>query len=220
MKKVTPPRALLSFVLVLAFAFAASAQGLVDSRSALSTFPDSQAVLFVNVKRLVGEALPKVLPAPAYQELLGGPMKIGFDVRSVDYAVAGVRFADPPAASGLPEFVVILKGSFNADALLALGRAGVGSQFNLQTRQETHAGRTVEIINVEKVMGGEPKEGEARKPSPYPEIAVAALDANTLVAGVPSYVRAAIDSVNGGQGQLRPALVELGAHDPQALWSL
>src|SRR5687768_7586737 len=220
MNKVTPPRALLSFVLVLAFAVAASAQGLVDSRSALSAFPDSQAVLFVNVKRIVGEALPRVLPAAEYRKLLAEPQKVGFDVRTVDYAVAGVRFTNPPAPGGLPEFVILLKGSFNADSLMALARVGLSSQKDLQARQESHGGHTVEIVNIEKMFGGEPKEGEPKKPSAYPEIALVALDANTLIAGVPAYVRAAIDSVGGGSGNLRAGLVDLGARDPQALWSL
>lgn len=220
MKKVTPPRTLLSFVLILAFAVAASAQGSVDSRHALSTFPDSQAVLFVNVKRVVGEALPRILPAAEYQKIIAEPQKLGFDVRTVDYAVAGVRFSNPSSPSGLPEFVVLLKGTFNADSLLTLARLGLNAQKELPWRQETHGGHTVEIIDIEKAMGGEPKEGEQKKPSPYPEIAIAALDANTLVAGVPAYVRATIDSVTGGQGQLRSGLVDLGARDPQALWSL
>jgi hypothetical protein len=219
MKNVTPQRAILSLFLTLVFAAAASAQGAFDSRSALSSFPDSQAVLYVNVKRMIGEALPRVLPAPAYKELLGGPQRIGFDVRTIDYAVAGVRFTDPSAPSGLPEFVVIVRGSFNADTLLALGRVGLSEQMKLQPRQESHGGRTVEIVNIEKLVGGEPKEGEQRKPAPYPEIAFAAADSNTLIAGVPAYVRAAIDSLGGGQGVLRSSLVDLGARDPQALWS-
>ncbi len=220
MKKVTPLRAMMSFVLTLAFAAVAGAQGLVDSRSALSTFPDSQAVLYVNVKRLVGEAMPRVLPAAEYQKLLAEPQKVGFDVRSVDYAVAGVRFNNAEAMGGMPEFVLLLKGTFNADSLLTLARVAMGTQKELQSRQETHGGLTVEIINIEKMMSGEPKAGEEKKPSPYPEIAVVALDSNTLVAGVPAYVRATIDSVGGGQGNLRASLVELGARDSQALWSL
>ena len=219
MKKMTPLRAILSFVLLLAFAAVSSAQGLVDSRRALSTFPDSQAVLFINVKRFVGEALPRVLPPAEYQKMLAEPQKVGFDVRGVEYAIAGVRFADPPSASGLPEFVVLLKGNFNADSLLALAKLGMSTQ-NLQSRQESYGSKTLEIVNVEKLMADEPKQGEERKPAPYPEIAAAALDANTLVLGVPAYVRATIDAAGGGQGQLRPALVNLATHDPQALWSL
>ncbi len=219
MIKVSPKRAALSFFFTLAFAAAASAQGLVDSRSALSSFPDSQAVLFVNVKRVVGEAMPRILPAAEYRKIIAEPQKVGFDVRTVDYVVAGVRFVNPPSQSGLPEFVVLIKGSFNADSLLALARLGLSPQKEIQTRQESHGGRTMEIVNIEKIIADELKEGEERKPVPYAELAFVALDSNTLVAGVPAYVRAAIDSVGGGSGNLRSSLVELGARDPQALWS-
>ena len=46
-----------------------------------------------------------------------------------------------------------------------------------------------------------------------------ALDSSTLVAGVPAYVRAAVDS-SGGRGALKASMIDLAAHDPQALWSL
>src|SRR3712207_8910778 len=57
-----------------------------------------------------------------------------------------------------------------------------------------------------------------RSPIPYPEVAVMALDANTLVAGVPAYVKAVVDAA-GGQGALKASMVDLAARDPQALWS-
>jgi hypothetical protein len=50
-------------------------------------------------------------------------------------------------------------------------------------------------------------------------VAVVALDANTLVAGVPAYVRAVADAAEG-RGALKPSMVDLAARDPQALWSL
>jgi hypothetical protein len=48
---------------------------------------------------------------------------------------------------------------------------------------------------------------------------VTALDSNTLVVGVPSYVKAAVDSTSG-RGGLNASMIDLAAHDPQALWSL
>ena len=46
-----------------------------------------------------------------------------------------------------------------------------------------------------------------------------ALDANTLVAGVPSYVKALVDAA-GGRGVLKSSMLDLATRDPQALWSL
>ena len=134
-----------------------------------------------------------------------------------------MRLSNPPPANKLPEFVVVVRGGFNADTMLALGRVAMGAQ-NLKSRQESYGSKTIEIIDLR--VPSKPAEGGAdgqppaqTNPMPYPEVAVVALDSNTLVVGVPAYVKAAVDSA-GGQGTLKPSLVELAAHDPQALWSL
>jgi len=236
MRKLLPARLLPSLALVFALAQAASAQAPapalppVDMRHALSALPDSQGVLFVNVRRLVNEVLPKLMPPAEYRKMLAEAKQVGFDARGVEYAAAAVRFTEPAPANGLPEFVVVIRGNFNADTLLALGRVVAGAQ-NVKTRSESYGGKTLEIIDLEAL--NKPKEsadpnaaaadgGEEKpkpKPMPYPEVAVAALDASTLVAGVPAYVRAAVDA-SGGQGGLKASMIDLAAHDPQALWSL
>ncbi len=224
MRKLLPARLLPSLALLFALAQAAPAQvaAPVDTRGALAALPDSQAVLFVNVRRIVNEMLPKLMPPAEYQKMLTEVQKVGFDARGVEYAAVAVRLADPPPASGLPEFVIVVKGNFNADTLLALGRVVAGAQ-NVKTRSETYGSKTLEIIDLQAL--GKPADGTAAeggdrpKPSPYPEVAVTALDSSTLVAGVPAYVRAAVDA-GGGRGALKPSMIDLAAHDPQALWSL
>ncbi|HJQ34719.1 MAG TPA: hypothetical protein VJ866_21400 [Pyrinomonadaceae bacterium] len=235
MRKLLPARLLPSLALVFVLAQAASAQAPapalppVDMRHALSALPDAQGVLFVNVRRLVNEVLPKLLPPSQYQKMLTEAKQVGFDARGVEYAAAAVRFTDPAPANGLPEFVVVIRGNFNADTLLSLGRVVAGAQ-NVKTRSETYGGKTLEIIDLEALNklkeGADPNaaaadggEGSKPKPMPYPEVAVVALDASTLVAGVPAYVRAAVDA-SGGQGGLKASMIDLAAHDPQALWSL
>lgn len=229
MRKLLPARLLASLALLFALAPAASAQVAtpVDTRAALAALPDSQGVLFVNVRRIVNEMLPRVMPPAEYQKMLSEARKVGFDARGVEYAAVAIRLADPPPANGLPEFVVVIKGNFNADTLLSLGRVVAGAQ-NVKTRSETYGSKTMEIIDLEAL--NKPKEdadpnapaeegGSKPKSMPYPEVAVMALDSSTLVAGVPAYVRAAVDA-SGGQGALKASMLELAAHDPQALWSL
>ena len=223
MSKPTPVRLLLPLALLFALAQAAAAQGPVDTRRALSTLPDSQAVLFINARRIVNEVLPKVMPPAEYQKMLGEAQKVGFDARGIEYIAVGARLADPPPANNLPEVVVVIRGNFNADTLLALGRVAVGAQPGVKSRSETYGSKTLEILDLQSTSkqpeGG--ADGEAPKPSPmpYPEVAVTALDSSTLVAGVPAYVKAAVDAA-GGRGGLRSSLIDLAAHDPQALWSL
>jgi hypothetical protein len=220
MSKSTPVRLLLPLALLFALAQAAAAQAPVDARAALSSMPDSQAVLFVNARRIVHEVLPKLMPPAEYRKMLAKAEQVGFDPRGLEFAAVGVRLADPPPANNLPEFVVVVRGSFNADTLLALGRVALGAQ-NMKSRQETYGSKTIEILDLQAM--NKPADGDAAgkppSPMPYPEVAVVALDSNTLVVGVPAYVRAALDSA-GGQGALKPSLVGLATHDPQALWSL
>jgi hypothetical protein len=228
MRKLNFARLLLPLALLHALASGASAQTHVDARGALSTFPDSQAVLFVDVHRIVNEVLPRVMTPAEYQKMLGEAKKVGFDVRGLQFAAAGVRFKDDAPAGTPPEFVLVVKGNFNADSMLALGKIMLAAQ-NLPSRTETYGSKSIEIIDTEAVaktmnkggMGEGDGSGEAPKPKPfpYPELAVTALDSNTLVAGVPAFVRAAVDA-SGGRGTLRQSLLGLAAQDSNAIWSL
>jgi hypothetical protein len=227
MRKLKPARLLLPLALVHALASAASAQTPTDARGALSTFPDSQAVLYVNAHRLVNDVLPRLMPPADYQKMLDDTKKVGFDVRGLQSAAVGVRFnADAPAGTP-PEFVLVVKGNFNADSMLALGKIMLAAQ-NMQSREETYGGKSIEIIDTAAIAksmgkggGSQGADGEPSKPMPmpYPEVAVTALDSSTLVAGVPAFVRSAIDSA-GGQGGLKPSLLSLATQDPNAVWSL
>jgi hypothetical protein len=182
-------------------------------------------VLYVNAHRIIHEVLPRVMPPAEYAKMLAEAQKVGFDARGIEYVTVGARLADPPPANNLPDFVVVIHGNFNADTLLALGRMAAGAQ-NVTPRRETYGSKTLEIIDLES-LNKKPEatdvpdgQGDAKpKPMPYPEVAVMALDANTLVAGVPSYVKSLVDAA-GGRGALKPSMIDLASRDPQALWSL
>lgn len=226
MSKLKPVRLLLPLALLFALTQTAAAQ--TDLRAALSGQPDSQAVLYINAHRIVNDVLPRVMPPADYAKMLSEAQKVGFDARGIDYVAISARLADPAPANNLPEFVVVIRGNFNADTLLSLGRVAAGAQ-NISPRSETYGSKTLEIIDLESLNkkpggtgSGTGEGGEAPpapKPMPYPEIAVMALDANTIVAGVPAYVRAVVDAA-GGRGALKSSMVDLAAREPQALWSL
>jgi hypothetical protein len=223
-----PARLLLSVALIVALSQLASAQTrdvsmfvpsqTQDARAALAAFPDSQAVLFVNARRIVNEMLPRVMPPADYQKMLAQAQKGGFDPRTLAYVAVGIRFADPAPANGVPEFVVVIKGGFNADTLLSLGRVALSAK-DVKAREESYGSKTIEVLDagtLEKIFGS----GNAQKPGlPYPEIGVTALDSSTIVVGVPAYIRAAIDA-SAGRGGLKASTLDLAARDPQALWSL
>ena len=228
MKRPIFPSIALVVCSILALASPATAQGLVDvqrTRQALSTFPDSQAVLFVNIQKIVREALPRFVPAKDLQKLHTEPQKLGFDVKGVEYAIVGVRLAEPAPPNGMPEFVLFLRGSFNADSLLALGRIALDSQGGKST-SESYGSRMIDIVDITSLDKKPESSGDgaaapaAPSSMPYKEIAVTTLDANTIVAGVPSYVKAAIDAAGAGQGRLDAGLIDLATRDENSLWSL
>ena len=220
MRKLSRASLLLPLALFFALPLSASAQTRVDVRGALASFPDSQAVLFVNARRIVNEMLPRVLPPAEYRKMLAQAQKDGFDPRGLEYAAVGVRFAEPAPTGGLPEFVVLIKGGINADALLSLAHVTLSSQ-NAKTRQESYGSKSIKIIDTTTLSKIFDEESGNQKPRtfPYPEIGLTALDANTLVVGVPAYVRSAIDAASG-RGGLKASTIDLAARDPQAIWSL
>ncbi|HZI18843.1 MAG TPA: hypothetical protein VEY09_09630 [Pyrinomonadaceae bacterium] len=231
-----------------------------DARQALSRFPGSQAVLYVNANRLINVAMPRVMPKAEYQKMVDEAKKGGVDVRGLDYVVFGLRVV-PAAAQGgaaTPEVAAMLRGSFNANSLLVLARTIAGDQAKF--REETYGSKTLLILEMPKkpdaaVGMGEGGEGTASGESTtggggstaggegstaggggegsgggqsqgsggmsfsFPEVAAVALDANTLVVGVPSYVKAAIDA-GAGSGGLSPVMLDMAARDPNALMSL
>ena len=217
----------LAVCMVFAPAPQAAAQGPVDAqrtRDALTAFPDSQAVLFVNIQKIVRDALPRFVPPNDLQKLYTEPQKVGFDVKGVEYAIVGVRLTEPLPPGGAPEFVVFLRGTFNADSLLSLARAALDTQ-GIKAANENYGGRTLDILDVaslNKKPGGDGGEGSSPSspPIPYKEVAATALDANTIVVGVPAYVRAAIDAAGSGAGRLNAGLIDLATRDPNSLVSL
>lgn len=199
----------LASALLSAAAVASLAQG---AREALAAFPDSQAVVYVDARRVLNEALPKVVPAEVLDKLFSDvKQKSGFDLRSVQFVGVGVRYKEPFSPTTPPDVVGVVKGDINATALMSLLRmAGQG-----KTTEETYKGRTLTVVNLAQLTGG----GEGKPSgSPYPELAVVSPDSNTIIFGIPSYVRAAIDAADGGQ-RLRADLLDLATRNPNNLLS-
>lgn len=210
----------LASTLLIGACVVASAQ---TAREILSTFPDSQALLYVNTRRVFEEALPRVVPA---QELEKGFADIqketSFDVRSIHFVAVGARFKEPFSTKVPPDFVVLVKGTFNADALLSLARMAAQGSY----RQETYKGRTLDIFNFAKketpatTQGNQAPPKQQSTPFPIPELAAVTFDPNTVMIGVPDFVRTAVDASEGGQGRVRADLLDLVARNPDTLVSL
>jgi hypothetical protein len=213
--------AALLFGLVLAAAPLSPARA-QTSRDILTNFPESQVVVYVNAQRIFNEAAPRVVPQQKLEEAFAKMKRdaMGFDVRTVHHVAAGVRFRGEPRPGAMPEFLVLLKGDFNADALMSLVRMGMPE--NVTT--ETYGSRTISIFKTTppKKADAEAQAADAPKPppSPFNELAFVAFDANTLAVGVPDYVRAAIDAESSADARLNSGLLDLATRNADDLFSM
>jgi hypothetical protein len=184
------------------------------SAGAVVPLPESDGVMFVDMRRLLTEAMPQVLagdPARLAQvnaDIEQFKQRTGIDARSFDRLAVGVRFTNPSAdVTKIDHIVAIANGSFNPGVLAAAGRIAAKGKY-----QETkHGGKTVYVFNLNEQikMFGILKMRVG-------ELAMSVLDANTLVVGEPAGVRAAIDA-STGRGRISPEIVALARRNPNAI---
>ncbi|HZH32623.1 MAG TPA: hypothetical protein VEY11_17795 [Pyrinomonadaceae bacterium] len=217
MKAQSPKRFLLSLVALMVFAgIPAAAVRAQDARAALTNFPESQAVVYINARRLINEAAPSVVPPEMLNKALAD-VKQFIDLNGLEYMIAGVRFKGDMSAKQIPEFLLIVRGSFSADALLSGARMMGQGMYT----EETVGTKTINVFNLNPpaTAGGDAK--QSSKKFPIDQIAATALDANTLTIGTPGYLRDAIDvSTGGSRPRLRPELVDLALRDANTLVSV
>jgi hypothetical protein len=217
-------RLITTIALVVASAVVASAQAPAGAaREDLSSLPESQGVLYVNTRRITNEVMPRVVPAARYQGAFDEAKKVAnIDLRQIDYVLVGVRLMDAPASGTFPaEFGLVIKGGFNADALLSFVRMSQQGQ----CREETHAGKTLTIFKTDFDNGGDKKSAAApdapKSKDAFPsEMAAVSLGADSLLIGTPAYVAATLDARGGAGGRIKSDLVELALKDNDALVSL
>lgn len=194
-----------------------SAQAPASAQAAagpLASLPECDAILYLNARRIINEALPRVLPAAQYAKVKAAlddvKAKSGIDINGFESGVLALRFGKPITTP--PDYVLVVRGTFNADALLSLGRIGLQGKL----REEKYGSKSINIFKLSEVLGA----ADAKSlPTGTNDMAVAALDGGTLALGTIPYVKAAIDA-EGGQRRASPELVALAMRDAGALMSI
>ncbi|HVF55626.1 MAG TPA: hypothetical protein VM934_05725 [Pyrinomonadaceae bacterium] len=168
--------------------------------------PASDAVLTVNMRRLLTEALPRAFASDAAKlaeinaDIEQFKRQTGIEARSIDTLAVGARFTNPsPDVTKIDHVVVIARGAFNSGTIVAAGRLASQGKYS----EQQHNGKAVHVFNVI---------GEAKLFGLFKirlrEVALSVLDANTLAIGEPEAVRAAIDAA-GGSGRIDAGLLDL-----------
>jgi len=186
--------------------------------SSLANLPEADLLIYLNPQRILNDALPKFLPAADLENMrksfAEAKTQAGVDPTKIQYVVIAVRFRKPTADLNFqpPEFMVVSSGEFNADSLMGLAR--MASQGKL--RDEPYGGKTLGLITIEPIA----KESEKNPFLKYfTEMGVVSLNANTIAAGTPGYLRSAIDA-GDGRGRISTEALNLLVRDPNALMSI
>ena len=207
---------------------AANAQPASRAKTAdiFSFVPASDGILVVDANRLLNETLPRVFAgdtaklAHINSELDKFKTDTGIDPRAFDRVVVSARYTHPSPTMTKLEPVAIAQGKFDARAVtLAARLAGKG-----QVREEKYRGATIVVLTINdqmKLLG--------LWNMRVRDLAITALNANTVALGTPATVRTAIDAGKTARRDSvelvslatrdRQAVLGFGANVPKALWS-
>ncbi len=204
--------ALLFAACVLGARIAATAQQASDP---LSVLPTSDVVMFVDLRRIMTEIVPRVLMKdPATLAKMTNALnelntKTGFNILSIDRIAAGLQFVGPVKHNFRKEdmgIAIIVRGDFDADRIVAFLKKeskGKGSE-------ETYGGKVIYV---------EPRPNPPAKKSDREVAALSIPDDHTVIFGDLPQVRAALDAA-AGKGRVDAALTGLATRDANAFVGL
>lgn len=198
-----------------------------QAAQAVPALPASDAVVLVEMRRLLNDALPRALASDAPRlasinaDIDRFKTQTGIDPRAFETLAVGSRFVELPGDKlKLDHTVAVGRGTFSSATYVAAGTAAAHGNH----REERHAGRAVHVFTLNERM-----KLFGLVDMRVSELAVAELDAQTLAVGEPAAVRAAIDA-SQGRGRIRPTdlavlsqpraaetLVAFGAKAPPSL---
>ena len=175
----------------------------VQAAAQAMPLPASDAVVTVELRRLLNEAVPRAVGGDAAREaqfradIEQFKSRTGIDARAFETLAVGARLQQlGSGAMKLDHVVAVARGTFDPAAVVAAGRAAAAGSYSAQQ----HAGKTVHVFGVnDRIRLFGLVNLRVR------ELAVAALDANTLAVGEPEAVRAAVDA-QAGRGRVDAAL--------------
>ena len=195
-----------------AFAQGSSTRG-TQGAGLLGSLPQSDAVALIKVKRVIDEAMPNLLAgnpariAEVNEEMAKFKTQTGIDPRAIDQVALGMSFTYPSEGITKVNTVAIASGNFNAGAMVAAGRLASSGKYAEQKFQ----GKTIYLFSLErevKLLG--------LWNLKISDLAVTALNANTLAMGSLESVKGAIEA-----GRTRrfanPQLISLAGSDPNAI---
>ncbi len=193
---------------------AKTATATAPEKALLPTLPASDVVMFVDVQKILNDALPRALAADKPRlaqintEIDSFKTRYGIDARQFDSVAVGMNFVKRSETVITTDIVALAQGRFNAPAMIAAARIVLKGKY----LEQKYGGQTIYTFNLNervKLLG--------LLNMRMSDVNVVALDANTLAMGHLSSVKAAIDSRAGKGGRISAELVQLATRNPNAL---
>src|SRR6185295_2141436 len=185
--------------------------------ASLASLPEADTLIYINPRRILNDALPRVLPASDLAELRKGLEDVkkdaGVDLSNLDYVVVALRFRKPAADLSFtpPEVIAVASGDLSADSLMTMVQLALQEK----AREETHGAKKIAIMKIDPIAEAAEKNPLLRS---FSEIGFTALNANTIAVGTVAYVKAAVDAANG-EGRIANTAISSLVRDPNALIS-
>lgn len=204
-------------VSVLTLALLALASLNVHAQSAandpLQMLPASDAVMYVEAKRVLTETLPRALANDAARlaqinaDIDRFKQQTGIDARSFDRIAVATRYGKAVSGATTMEPVAVARGTFNAGTIVAMMRLASKGKYT----EQKYGGKTVYTftLNEQMKMFGLLK-------MRITEASFVALDNSTLAFGTPEMTRAAVDS-HAGKGRVSAELIQMTTRNAGAL---
>ncbi len=186
--------------------------------TSLSNLPEADTFIFINPRRILNEAAPRLMPEKELAEMRSAfeqaKQFAGLDPAKVDYIVLAIRFRKPSAELAFmpPEYMAVASGDFSSESLLGLARAASGGKL----RDETYGAKTLSLMTIDPIA----KEAEKNPVlKSFSEVAIVSLSPTTLAVGSTAYLKAAVDAA-AGNGRISPESLASLLRDPSALISI
>jgi hypothetical protein len=188
--------------------------------------PNSDAVINVEMARLMNEALPQMLATkPQHLEEINAKIdeiksNIGIDLRQFEQIAVGIAYKTISPKETDFEPVILARGKFNSGAYLGLAKVAAKGKY----REEKIGEKTVYVFSPKEIMAQNKPAGkdsfitkmiDKAMQSFNQEIAVAGFDDNTLVMGSLKRVREAFES----ETRVSARVLDLAAKNSTAMLS-
>jgi hypothetical protein len=186
-----------------------------QTNNALAQLPQSDAVLLVEMRRVLNDALPRALgDSPRMAEINADidrfRQRTGVNPRDFERIAVGASYVTTASGATRMEPVAIATGSFNAGQIVAAGRLATNGRY----REERYQGRTIYVFTLNeqvRLLG--------LLNTQIREVAVAELSPTALAIGNLGRVRAAIDTATGRGTRVSPEITALVTRNAGALAS-